>query len=59
MPDPTPSDLSGTAGTRSVPDLPLILGQLQDQLDDLRAAVVGQQTQLDQLADRLAALEHR
>jgi len=59
MTDPTPSDPSGTAGTRRVPDLPLILGQLQDQLDDLQAAVAAQQTQLDQLADRLAALEHR
>lgn len=59
MPDTTPSDSSGPAGTRNVPDLPLILDQLQNQLDDLRAAVAAQQTQLDQIADRLAALEHR
>jgi len=59
MPDTTPSDFNGTVRTGNIPDLPLILDQLQDQLDDLRAAVAAQQTQLDQIADRLAALEHR
>ena len=59
MPDPTCSDAADTEGTRSIPDLPLILGQLQDQLDELRGAITAQQTQLDQLATRLAALEHR
>lgn len=39
-------------------DLPLIIEQLQNQLDDLRAAVEAQQRQLDQQATRLAALEH-
>ena len=59
MPDPTSSDAAGTGGARSIPDFPLILGQLQDQLDELRGAITAQQTQLDQLATRLAALEHR
>lgn len=38
-------------------DLPLIIEQLQDQLDDLAATVRALQTQLDQQAARIAALE--
>ena len=44
---------------RGTPDLPLIIEQLQDQLDDLRATVRAQQTQLDRQSARLDALEHR
>lgn len=43
----------------ATPDLPLIIEQLQDQLDQLRAAVQAQQTLLEQHAARLAALEQR
>ena len=42
-----------------VPDLPLIIEQLQDQIDDLTTALQAQQAQLDQQAVRLAALERR
>ena len=45
--------LSGT------PDLPLIIEELQNQLDDLRAVLEAQQSQLSQQAERLAALERR
>jgi len=40
-------------------DLPLIIEQLQDQLDQLRATAEAQQTVLKQHAARLAALERR
>lgn len=42
-----------------VADLPLILEQLQDQLDDLRATIAAQQTQLDRQATRIDTLERR
>ena len=42
-----------------VPDLPLIIEQLQDQLDQLRSAAEAQQATLEQHAVRLAALERR
>lgn len=45
--------------TRGVPDLPLVIEQLQDQLDDLRAVIEAQQVQLNQQSARLAALERR
>ena len=38
-------------------DLPLIIEQLQNQVDDLTAAVRAQQHQLAQQAARIAALE--
>ncbi len=38
-------------------DLPLIIEQLQDQLDQLRATIETQQTVIQQHAARLAALE--
>jgi hypothetical protein len=38
-------------------DLPLIIEQLQDQLDQLHATVEAQQTVIEQHAARLAALE--
>jgi ABC-type transporter Mla subunit MlaD len=41
----------------SAPDLPLIIEQLQDQLDNLTATVRALQTQLDQQSARIAALE--
>ncbi len=40
-------------------DLPLIIEQLQDQLDYLRATAEAQQAVLEQHAARLAALERR
>ena len=44
---------------RGAADLPLILEQLQDQLDDLRAVLEAQQTQLDRQSARIETLEHR
>ena len=41
------------------PDLPLIVEQLQDQLDGLREVVEAQQRQLAEHRARLEALEHR
>lgn len=41
----------------SVPDLPLIIEQLQDQLDQLRAAVEAQQAVIERHDARLSALE--
>ena len=41
----------------AVPDLTLIIEQLQDQLDQLRAALETQQAVLERHAARLAALE--
>ena len=41
----------------NVPDLPLIIEQLQDQLDQLRAAVEAQQAVIDRHDARLSALE--
>jgi len=44
---------------RGVADLPLIIEQLLDQLDDLRVALAAQQKQLDRQAARIDALERR
>lgn len=46
-------------GVRPPPasDLPLIIEQLQDQLDQLRATAEAQQAVLEQHAARIAALE--
>ena len=44
---------------RGVADLPLILEQLQDELDDLRAVFEAQQTELDRQAARIDILERR
>ena len=44
---------------RGMADLPLILEQLQDQLDDLRAVLEAQQTELDRQAARIETLERR
>lgn len=52
--DPTNSEVRRPA----VADLPLIIEQLQDQLDQLRAAVEAQQAALERHDARLAALEH-
>lgn len=54
MPD-QPAD--GPSRRPSVPDLPLIIEQLQDQLDQLRAAVEAQQAVIDRHDARLSALE--
>ncbi len=50
---------AGADQLRGVADLPLILEQLQDQLDDLRAVLEAQQTQLDRQAARIDTLERR
>ena len=42
---------------RGFPDLPLILEQLQDQLDDLRQTVESQQRIIAVLMSRIATLE--
>jgi hypothetical protein len=44
---------------RGVADLPLIIEQLLDQLDDLRTVLAAQQKQLDRQAARIDALERR
>ena len=58
-----PDERSTTPGRdrelRGAPDMPLIIEELQNQLDDLRAALEAQQLQLGQQAERLAALERR
>lgn len=41
----------------TIPDLPLIIEQLQDQLDQLRATIEAQQVVIDQHDARLSALE--
>lgn len=51
--DPTKSGV----GRPGVTDLPLIIEQLQDQLDQLRATVEAQQAALERHEARLAALE--
>ena len=57
---PTSNDEpAGADQLRGVADLPLILEQLQDQLDDLRAILKAQQTQLDRQAARIDTLERR
>ena len=43
----------------AVLDLPLIVEQLQEQLDQLLDTVAAQQTVIEQHAARLAALERR
>lgn len=50
---------SGAEQPRGVADLPLILEQLQDQLDDLRAVVKAQQIQIDRQTERIDTLERR
>ena len=42
---------------RGTPDLPLILEQLQDQLDDLRQAAEAQQRLIAVLTARVSSLE--
>lgn len=68
MPEPRPTQLNPSnappqpthASVRqesSVLDLPLIIEQLQDQIDQLHATVQAQQTIIDQHAALLAALK--
>jgi hypothetical protein len=59
MPEPISANAGDETPLAGFPDLPLIIEQLQNQLDDLRAAVEAQQTQLERQAARLTALEHR
>ena len=61
MSEPSPTSQTGQSASgarrQSVPDLPLIIEQLQDQIDQLRATVEAQQTLLEQHTARLAALD--
>ena len=54
MPDASDPD---HGEVRGYPDLPLILEQLQDQLDDLRQALESQQRLIAVLTLRVATLE--
>jgi hypothetical protein len=53
-----PEQPTGTGRAPVTMDLPLIIEQLQDQLDQLHATVEAQQAVIEQHAARLAALEH-
>jgi hypothetical protein len=57
----TPGDPGGNVEASRVgsPDLPLIIEQLQNQLDDLREVVEVQQRQLTEQQERLSRLEKR
>ena len=50
-------DPTQNRSVRGTPDLPLILGQLQDQLDDLRQALEAQQRLIAVLTARVSSLE--
>lgn len=57
-PEPTqPIEPSGGVRRAPLVDLPLIIEQLQDQIDQLHATVAAQQTIIEQHTARLAALE--
>lgn len=59
MSDTNDPDTGGETLLSGMPDLPLIIEQLQNQLDDLRAVIEMQQDQLTQQAARISALERR
>lgn len=48
-----------TAYLAAYPDLPVLLDQLQQQLDDQGAIIERQQEQISALTARLSNLEHR
>jgi hypothetical protein len=50
-------DPTQNRSVRGTPDLPLILEQLQDQLDDLRQAIEAQQRLIAILTSRITSLE--
>ena len=50
-------DPTENRSVRGTPDLPLILEQLQDQLDDLRQALQAQQRLIAVLTARVGSLE--
>ena len=58
MTKPTPNQQSEPDRQPAMLDLPLILEQLQDQIDQLHSIVETQQTVIEQHTTRLAALEH-
>ena len=59
MPQPTDHDHRSTPNRQpAMLDLPLILEQLQDQIDQLHSIVETQQAVIEQHSARLAALEH-
>ena len=53
------ADRTATPRRSTVPDLPLILEQLQDQLDQIRSVTETQQTVIEAYETRLAAVEHQ
>ena len=61
MSEPSQTSQTGQSANgarrQSMPDLPLIIEQLQDQIDQLRATVEAQQTLLEHHTARLAALD--
>lgn len=59
MPEHHGTDSAEGAPRTSWPDMPLIIEQLQDQIDALRAVVETQDRQLAEHRSRLAALEGR
>lgn len=59
MPGHHQADPAEGAPRTSWPDLPLIIEQLQDQIDALRVVVETQDRQLAEHRSRLAALEGR
>ena len=58
MPQPTPDRQPIPDRQPAKLDLPLILEQLQDQIDKLHAVIETQQAVIEQHTARLAALEH-
>ena len=58
MTQPTPDQQPKPDRQPAMLDLPLILEQLQDQIDQLHSIVETQQTVIEQHTARLAALDH-
>lgn len=59
MPDECSTAPDRDRELRGAPDIPLIIEELLNQVDNLRAALEAQQLQLGRHAERLAALERR
>ena len=57
MPQPTPNRQPKPDRQPAMMDLPLILEQLQDQIDQLHSIVETQQAVIEQHTARIAALE--
>lgn len=59
MPEPREADSAKGTPRTSWPDMPLIIEQLQDQIDALRAVIEAQDQQLAEHRSRLTLLEGR